>query len=260
MLTFTCPAAQDWNKARIINHLAEVRGYRHYLELCTATTGNRYAEIDRSKFATCVRLMYQCPESYDDGMAIDYRSTGLDITESLTRMREDCRYVDIALIDPFHEYEQSWRDLVEGFRLIREGGTLVVHDCLPTRAEIAGPKFIPGDWCGVTYQAYIDFVSHRDDLDFYTVDTDYGCGIIRKSGPTPLRRAFASIQLGRPPSIGPMTGAERASILADWQTKGDDPSAAFSFFDAHKQVLLNLISIDEFLAQKSWQGGVASDW
>jgi hypothetical protein len=249
VLAFRWWAPQPWNKARIINHLAEVRGYRHYLELCTATTGYHYAEIDRSKFATCIRLMYQCPENYDDGMAIDYRSTGLDIAECPTRMREDGRRVDLALIDPFHEYEPSWRDLAEGFRLISEGGALVVHDCLPTRAETATPKFIPGEWCGVTYQAYIDFVGHRDDLDFYTVDTDYGCGIIRKQAKPP----HAAIA-GAAPSIDKLSaGTKRTQILANWQTKRDDPWAAFSFFEAHKQALLNLISIDEFLAENPKQ-------
>jgi hypothetical protein len=36
--------SQEWNKAHLINHLAEVHGYRHYLELCTFTTG-RVAEL-----------------------------------------------------------------------------------------------------------------------------------------------------------------------------------------------------------------------
>ncbi|HEV7462793.1 MAG TPA: hypothetical protein VGN85_02640, partial [Methyloceanibacter sp.] len=61
------------NNVHLINHLAEVHGYRHYLELCTGTTGNRYAEIDRSKLLTCRRLIYRCPDCHDDGMSIDYR-------------------------------------------------------------------------------------------------------------------------------------------------------------------------------------------
>ena len=171
-----------WNKAHIINYLAEVRGYRHYLELCTPTSGCRYAEIDCSKFLSCVRVMYQCPENHvpADGLPIDYRIGGLDTSECLSILREEAQCVDIALIDSFHEYESSLRDLVEGFQLISRGGTLVVHDCLPPRAELAQPKFIPGEWCGVTYQAFIDFVNNREDLEFYTVDTDYGCGIIHK--------------------------------------------------------------------------------
>lgn len=121
---------QEWNKAHLINHLAEVHGYRHYLELCTFSTGLRYAEIDRSQLETCVRLMYHCPDDFDDGLPTDYRSNTLDIGESLKKIRDEGRRFDIALVDSCHEYETSWRDLVEGFLLIREGGTLVVHDCL----------------------------------------------------------------------------------------------------------------------------------
>ena len=61
--------SQEWNKAHLINHLAEVHGYRHYLELCTYSSGRRYDEIDRAKFLTCSRLMYRCPDGFDDGLA-----------------------------------------------------------------------------------------------------------------------------------------------------------------------------------------------
>jgi hypothetical protein len=88
------PLSQEWNKAHLINHLAEVHGYRHYLELCTFSTGRRYAEIDRSQLQTCSRLMYRCP---------------LDIGESLKKISDEDRRFDIALVDSWHEYETSWR-------------------------------------------------------------------------------------------------------------------------------------------------------
>lgn len=165
------PLSQEWNKAHLINHLVEVHGYRHYLELCTFSTGRRYGEIDRSQLQTCVRLMYRCPDGFEDGLPTDYRSNTFDIGESLKKIRDEDRRFDIALVDSWHEYETSWRDLVEGFLLIREGGTLVVHDCLPPRPEIAVPTYIPGEWCGVGYQAYVDFISERRDLAVYTVNT-----------------------------------------------------------------------------------------
>jgi hypothetical protein len=228
------PLLQEWNKAHLINHLAEVHGYRHYLELCTFSTGRRYAEIDRSKLETCTRLMYGCPDDFDDGLSIDYRSNTLGIGESLKKISGEGRRFDIALVDSWHEYETSWRDLVEGFLLIREGGTLVVHDCLPPRSEIAVPKFIRGEWCGVSYQAYVDFISQRHDLAAYTVDTDYGCGVIRKlADPSPESATSA--------------GAE---LLGDWRSKRDDPMEAFAFLQAHKQVLLNLITTEEFFARE----------
>lgn len=225
---------QEWNKAHLINHLAEVHGYRHYLELCTLSTGRRYAEIDQSQLKTCVRLMYRCPDDFDDGLPIDYRSPSLDIGECLKKIRDDGRRFDIALVDSWHEYETSWRDLVEGFLLIRDGGTLVVHDCLPPRPEIAVPKYIEGEWCGIGYQAYVDFISQRRDLTAYTVDTDYGCGVIRKLAE-------------RSPESATTAGDE---LLGDWRSKRGDPMEAFAFLQAHKRVLLNLITSDEFFARE----------
>ena len=226
--------SREWNKADLINHLAAVHGYRHYLELCTLSTGRRYAEIDRSQLETCVRLIYRCPEDFDDGLPTDYRSTTLDIGECLTTIREKGRKFDIALVDSWHEYATSWRDLVEGFLLIRDGGTLVVHDCLPPRPEIAVPEYIPGEWCGVGYQAYVDFISQRYDLTAYTVDTDYGCGVIRKlAEPSPESATAAGVEL-----------------LADWRSKRGAPMEAIAFLQAHKQALLNVITADEFFARE----------
>ena len=88
--------SQEWNKAHLINHLAEVHGYRHYLELCTYSSGRRYDEIDRAKFLTCSRLMYRCPDGFDDGLAIDYRSATLDIGECLTTISQEGRSLDCA--------------------------------------------------------------------------------------------------------------------------------------------------------------------
>ena len=228
-----------WTKADLINHLAGARGYRCYLEVCTPNSGGLYAEINRSKFTNCVRLMYRCPESYHDGMTIDYRSADLDITECLTRMREDGRRVDIALLDSFHEYEQSWRDLTKFFDLISEGGTLVVHDCMPPRIELAHPKFMPGEWSGATYQAFIEFVSNRNDLEFYTVDTDYGCGIIHKQSAVTVETASSIDERNK-----------RNEALANWRFQRDNSwQAAFSFFEEHKEVLMNLVSVNEFLAK-----------
>jgi hypothetical protein len=199
--------------------LAGVHGYRHYLELCTFMSGGRYDEIDRAKLPTCRRLMYRCPDDFDDGLTIDYRSATLDIGECLKTISQEGRSFDIVLVDSWHEFEPSWRDLVEAFRLIRADGMLVVHDCLPPRPEITVPQYITGEWCGVSYQAYVDFISQRHDLAVYTVDTDYGCGVIRElAEPTPKSATAA--------------GAE---LLGDWRSKRGDPMEAFAFFHARAQ-------------------------
>ena len=108
-----------------------------------------------------------------------------------------------------------------------------MHDCLPPRPEVAVPKYIPGEWCGVSYQAYVDFISQRRDLAVYTVDTDYGCGV---SASSPSLRSESATAAG-------------AELLGDWLSKRDDPLEAFALFQAHKQVLMNLITSDEFFAR-----------
>jgi hypothetical protein len=118
--------------------------------------------------------MYNCPAGFDDGFAIEFRSESLDISRCLAEInRKRLRY-DIILVDPWHEYDTSSRDLGVAFDLIDEGGILVVHDCLPPNAAVATPGFVPGCWCGLTYKAYLDFVCGRRDLNYQTIDTDYG--------------------------------------------------------------------------------------
>jgi hypothetical protein len=236
---------KEWNKAGLINHLAGVHGYRHYLEICTANTGLRYAEIDRSRL-TCRRLMYLAPDAHSEALPIDYHSPDRDIGACLARLASDGYAFDIALIDPWHEYATSWRDLCEAFRLLPVGGSLVVHDCLPDRAEIAGPSFRADEWCGLTYQAFIDFVMSRGDLDFYTVDVDYGCGVVQKRPPQGWESPRPGV-LAKPEPPGRATPLGRA-----WQeAKRAGNDAAFAFLQANRAALLNLVSVEAFLARES---------
>jgi hypothetical protein len=237
------------NKAGIINHLAAVHGYRDYLELCTLTTGARYQEIDRARL-NCLRLMYRCPEDYEDGVPVDFRSPDCDISACLQAIRGEKRRFDIALIDSFHEYGTSLRDLAEGFDLLREGGSLVVHDCLPPTRAIAQPTYLQGSWCGVSYEAYIDFVDARDDLAFYTVDTDYGCGVIgKRAGNAFIRLGHRLVRtLGGGADVE--ENGEGRRLMQQWRALKGDHARRFDIFERHKRILLNLISVDEFFARE----------
>ena len=175
----TAAMAATLSKMEIIGLLARQHGFTRYLELCTPTTGCRYARLDRQILTAPCRLMYNCPADFEDGLGIDFRSETFDYSPCLAEIhRRNLRY-DIILIELFHEYDFSYRDLTIAFDLLEAGGIIVAHDCLPPTAAMATPHFIPGCWCGVSYKAYLDFVQARG-LDYCTVDTDYGCGIISK--------------------------------------------------------------------------------
>ena len=146
------------------------------------------------------------------------------------------------LVDPFHAYRESSRDLAAAFALLEPGGALVVHDCLPPNEAIAAPEFTRGAWCGATYKAFIDFVLQRRDLRYLTVDTDFGCGVIRKL------EARLPGPFDRPMIARWRQARERRRLVAAWRALGDDYAAAWRLFEPNRAELLNVISVDAFRA------------
>ena len=231
----------NYTKVDLINELSAIHGYRKYLEICTPTTGNMYGAIDRARYSTCHRLMYRCPVAFNDGLPIDFRSAGLDIGECVKAVQVmDLKY-DVILVDSFHEYEPSARDLSEAVNLLSSAGTIIVHDCFPRDATIAVPEHIDGDWCGVTYKAYLDLVLTRQDLIFCTVDTDYGCGVIRRNV------SLSTFQRIARHALRMIARDNRGDVVRQWMDAGKDYDAAFNQLQAHAKPLLNLVSADEFL-------------
>ena len=239
----------------LINELVAIHGYRSYLEICTYTTGRLYGDLDRGPFTISHRLMYRCPEGYDDGLPIDFRSATSEIDTQLTALRASGVTYELILVDPFHDYEQSLRDLRAVRGLLTQKGTIVVHDCRPPDRELASPEFLVGAWCGVTYKAYLDFMLESGDLRFCTVDVDHGCGIIRRRPPqvsSPAPRKSILDRLRRP-APAPSTAAPPeplsagGSVMEAWKQLGNDYEAAFRLIEAYPKSLLNLQPLEDFL-------------
>jgi hypothetical protein len=231
----------NYTKVDLINELSAIHGHRKYLEICTPTTGNMYSAIDRARYSTCHRLMYSCPSGFNNGLPIDFRSSNLDISECVKAVRARELKYDVILVDSFHEYEPSARDLREAVNLLNPAGTIIVHDCFPRDATIAAPECIDGAWCGVTYKAYLDFVLARQDMIFCTVDTDYGCGVIRRNV------SLSTFQRIARHALRMIARDNRGDVVRQWMDAGKDYDAAFNQLQAHAKPLLNLVSADEFL-------------
>lgn len=223
-----------FGKVDIVHILADRYGYRRYLEIATATTGNYYFAIDRARFEDCRRLLYRCPEDFDDGRSVDYRTPGADIADIAASIASEPQSFDLMLVDPFHTYADSLRDIESAFALLVPGGAMVVHDCMPPSEETADPEFTTGAWCGVTYKAFLDFVLNRTDLRYCTVDADYGCGVIRKLSRPWHARIRDTIDLGQRRRIN------------EWNRVGDDFAKAWRCFDANKKQLLRLVDAGAF--------------
>ncbi len=221
-------------KTDIVHLVSKRQNLTNYLELCTSTTGQYYMDIMRWRFKTARRLMYNCPDTFDDGVPIDFKITSFDIGPTVATLKTDDNRIDICLIDGFHTYDCAIRDLTGAFDLLADGGVMVVHDCLPPSDSVATPGWIQGDWAGVTYKAYLDFVLGRDDLDYCTVETDWGCGIIVKNRVWKFMTDDSS-------------SVRTSQLAADWFSIHNDDKIVFKFFMRNHKQLLRLIPARTFV-------------
>jgi hypothetical protein len=214
------------SKTEIVNALARKRGFSSYLEISTGKTGNHFADVDRTQLTTCHRLMYQCPDDYSDGLEIDFRTRGVGISPFFAEVRRRGTKYDIMLVDSSHTYECSMRDLSYALSALVEGGVLVVHDCDPPEKS------------GVTYPAFVDFVLGRDDIDYYTVDADFGCGVIKKGSLLPSLDRLSAV---------PATEGLRLF----WEAIRSDETLRYVGFEKRKREFLRMISVREFFELES---------
>jgi SAM-dependent methyltransferase len=222
----------EFNKTDLIHLISKRLKLRNYLELCTPTAGRRYGEIDRARFYTARRLMY-IATGFDDGLPIDYKIADFNIEDAVTELKLSADKVDICLVDAFHTYDCTNRDLTCAYELLADGGVLVVHDCCPPDEAWASPTFAPLNWSGESYRSYLDFVFSRDDVDYCTVDVDYGCGIIFKN------------------RTADMVGRVDPNLVAEWFDVHNDPQLALRFFFKNRAMLLRLISGKNFVRRFS---------
>jgi hypothetical protein len=222
----------NFAKSDLVDFLARRLGLVNYLELCTQTTGNLFHEINHSRFNVTRRLMYNCQFNFDDGLPIDFRIVDFDITRAIDQLRTEAYATDICLVDSWHTYECTFRHLTSAYDLLADGGVLV-HYCLPPNESLASPEPKAGEWCGLSYKAFLDFVLSRESLDYCTIDVDYGCGIIFKNRKLEPQKLFL-------PSRDP-------KLISGWFAICHDNVAAFRFFNKHFVGLLRLTSAKQFV-------------
>ena len=228
-----------WNKIHICGLLAARYGYRNYLEITTSETGLRFREAQVLGFDHCSRLVYRHDGREIDGLPVTYSSPTENIEAALDAIADSAVAYDIILVDGHHTYNCASRDMAQAFRLLAPGGSMVVHDCYPTSPEVATPEYHQGEWCGVSYKAYLDFVLGNSSLNYLTIDTDYGCGIILKPrNPVRAIRNRARVLAQR-------------RMRAEWQALGLDYDATFAMVRRRPDLLRlsNLGRLREVLSE-----------
>lgn len=87
---------------------------------------------------------------------------------------------DLIFIDGLHHADQVEKDILNSLAVLNEGGAIVCHDMSPAEEAHQVIPFESGVWNGDCWKAFVRIRGYRDDLDMFTVDTDYGCSVIRR--------------------------------------------------------------------------------
>jgi hypothetical protein len=133
---------------------------------------------------------------------------------------------DLVFIDGLHEADQVLRDVNHALTVLNDDGTIVCHDLNPRsyQRQVVPRLKASGAWLGDCWKAWVS-LRRRANLSMFVVDTDYGCGIIRRRHPKS--------------SIGPFSlPLTSAPLVPD-----------FKGLQSHRVEWLNLIPLTTF---KEW--------
>lgn len=88
----------------------------------------------------------------------------------------------VIFIDGAHLSEQVSRDIENALAFLAEGGFIVMHDCLPPFKFAQEVPQLPehDEWCGDVWKSFVKARQEKDGVEFFVVDCDYGCGVLKK--------------------------------------------------------------------------------
>lgn len=161
-------------------------------------------------------MWYTYPKGYNQSAPYEgvLKQTSDDFFSKLTS--EEIKY-DIIFIDGLHKADQVTKDIYNALDHLSPGGTIVLHDCNPPKYEHTTTG-IDGCWTGDTYKAFTKFKLQHPEYEAYTIDTDWGCGVIHT-----------------PPRDGTWIDMTIEDMIHNWE-----------YFNENRKRLLNLVSVDEF--------------
>ncbi len=131
---------------------------------------------------------------------------------------------DIIFIDGLHTYQQVKKDIDNSLNILSDGGTIVVHDLNPKNWF---SQAFPPESNGDCWKAFAALRSTRADLNMVCINTDQGCGIIRKGKQAIYSPKELEFELSyeyydtRRKEIMNMISPEQLSSWINNQNKGD---------------------------------------
>lgn len=146
----------------IINKLIQKYSYKTYLEI-----GVRH-------FGTFNSI--KIPKEHKECIDPNYGNVTWKLTsDKAFKVIPETKKWDIIFIDGLHEANQVLRDIENSLKHLNENGSIVCHDMLPSSADMLSLSK-----CGNGWEAFAKLRMSNKNLQMYTINTDYGCAIIKK--------------------------------------------------------------------------------
>lgn len=162
------------NRIDIINGLISKNNYKSYLEI-GVQSGDCFRQIN------CDHKVGVDPDKASAA------TVHLTSDEYFDKSEEK---FDIIFVDGLHESITVIRDIANSLNCLNDGGTIVMHDCLPTSKRMQEiPLQEQNEWTGDTWRAFLKYRANPD-LDMCVVSCDWGCGIIRPGIQSPVRLEY----------------------------------------------------------------------
>lgn len=191
-------------RTELIRTLIEKNGYKSYLEIGVNTPAQPGYNWDSIEIET--------KHGVDPAVDTTFKMESDEFFAKHVKQK-----YDIVFVDGLHIFDQAHRDIVNSLKWLNDNGTIVVHDCNPTKEITQRPDRASDVWHGDVWKAILKLRMEEPNVSIYTVDTDEGCAVIQKG----------KQELFKPAD-------PKADVYDYW------------FFNANRTKILNLISVKEF--------------
>jgi len=191
-------------RTELINGLIKKYNFKTYLEIGVNTQsqpGYNWVGVD-----------IPVKHGVDPNVDTTYRMTSDEFFDNYISQK-----YDIIFIDGLHLFEQVYRDITNSLNHLVDGGIIVVHDCNPITEITQRRERASDSWHGDVWKSIVKLRIEDPNIDICTVDTDEGCGIIKK-------------------------GFQELLKISEG-TNIDD----YLFLENNRKEALNLISVNEFI-------------
>lgn len=194
-------------RQQIINGLIQKNNYSSYLEIGVQNPQSCFNRINCE--------YKQGVEPFPKIKEFNY-TPNIHIKTSDDYFESNEEKFDIVFIDGLHHDDQVIKDIENSLNILNDGGTIVVHDCLPSSEREQERDDHGGVWLGDVWKGIAHLRITRDDIKIEVVDSDLGCGVITKNKST------------------------------KWDTKGEVWND-YPYYVSNKKGLMNVISVQEFI-------------